>query len=92
METNKPRNDEKAHFDPRWQVREFAEAMEGVLQENDDKGGWWNCPIEYLRRRLKEELEEYFSSGDAKELLDTANFCMMLWDRDNTLKAIKEDK
>ena len=89
METNKPRNDEKVHFDPRWQVKAFAEAMEGVLQDNDDKGGWWNCPIEYLETRLLEEIEEWKQSRKSSffegtdELIDIANFCMMLWDRSN---------
>lgn len=43
-------------------------------------------PMErYLRIRLKEEFEEYYgcgsdeSIGDKEELLDIANFCMMLY-------------
>ena len=75
------------------QVTDFAKAMDEVLCENDHKGGWWNCDIQYLQARLVEETGEYFglvSRGSAithpsnryrKELIDIANFAMMLWDR-----------
>jgi len=71
----------------------FAKAMDKVLCENDYKGGWQDCDMEYLRARLVGELGEYFemvSRGSActhpserykKELIDVANFAMMLWDR-----------
>lgn len=61
-------------------VRDFAEEMEIVLKENDYKGGWQDCTIEYLEKRLKEEITEYFMSKDnkKKELIDISNFCMML--------------
>jgi len=76
--------------DARWQVRAFAEEMEIVLKRNDHKGGWRESPIQYLQSRLVEEMGEYFAliaEGKdkgltaQKELLDIANFCMMLWDR-----------
>ncbi len=76
--------------DARWQVRAFAEDMERVLKLNDNKGGWLGCDIKYLQARLVEEMGEYFrlvaqgceKGKDAqKELIDIANFCMMLWDR-----------
>lgn len=81
------------------QVIAFAKAMDKVLCENDYKGGWDNCGIEYLRARLNEELGEYFALAAEfyqdnhwiddshnfelmkKELIDIANFAMMLWDR-----------
>ncbi len=75
----------------RWQVRAFAEEMEAVLKKNDYKGGWSDCDIRYLQDRLVEEVGEYFAllsrgslpKGEElqKELLDIANFCMMIWDR-----------
>lgn len=54
------------------------------------------CTIKYLQCRLVEEMGEYFkliakananfpkaiyADQTKKELLDIANFCMMLWDR-----------
>lgn len=78
-------------------VLEFAKAMDDILTKNDYKGGWQDCDIEYLQARLVEEMGEYFRSvaicNDyyrtyakdkpivCKELLDIANFAMMLWDR-----------
>ena len=76
------------------QVIAFAKAMDDVLCNNDHKGGWQNCDINYLRFRLVEEMGEYFAwvNGDdgwkeekikqmKKELLDIANYALMLWDR-----------
>lgn len=69
-------------------VKRFANAMERVLLVNDYKGGWSedNCSIEYLEARLIEEVGEYFGdkANDAfefDELVDIANFAMMIWDR-----------
>jgi len=68
----------------------FAKDMDKILCENDHKGGWRDCPITYLRSRLVEEVGEYFAlvaNNEARgkeaqrELIDIANFCMMLWDR-----------
>ncbi len=77
--------------DARWQVRAFAEEMEQILRENDHKGGWQDCDVKYLQARLIEEVGEYFAlvakgsmargKSFQKELIDIANFCMMLWDR-----------
>jgi len=36
----------------------FAEKMETVLQENDYKGGWKDCNINWLFRRLVDEVFE----------------------------------
>jgi NTP pyrophosphatase (non-canonical NTP hydrolase) len=66
--------------------------MDEVLCKNDYKGGWGlkECSVEYLRARLVEEMGEYFrlvargiheTDPDKKELIDIANFAMMLWDR-----------
>ena len=73
------------------QVIAFAKAMDEVLCKNDYKGGWQDCDIEYLRHRLVEEMGEYFSLANCcdnvtpmqqqKELVDIANFAMMLWGR-----------
>lgn len=69
-------------------VKLFAEEMELVLQDNDWKGGWdeEDCSIEYLENRLIEEVGEYFgdkanNSYEPFELIDIANFAMMIWDR-----------
>ena len=70
---------------PRQIVEEFSEAMEEVLQMNDYKKGWGseNCSIPYLEGRLQDEVNEYFNADHLKpkELLDIANFAMMIWSR-----------
>lgn len=43
----------------RKEVSVFAEAMERKLQKNDDKGGWKNCEVEYLKNRMIEEVHEF---------------------------------
>lgn len=78
------------------QVIAFAKDMDEILVKNDYKGGWQDCDIQYLRARLVEEMDEYFAwcsrgspsalnSAEQKqmlrELVDIANFAMMLWDR-----------
>ncbi len=74
------------------QLPAFAKAMDEVLCKNDYKGGWGkeHCAEEYLRARLVEEMGEYFklvatedyhSKKAQRELIDIANFAMMLWDR-----------
>ena len=64
-------------------VRVFANAMELKLKVNDYKGGWQpeRCSIAYLKGRLKQEIHEYETSSDPRELLDIANFCMMIADK-----------
>jgi NTP pyrophosphatase (non-canonical NTP hydrolase) len=77
------------------QLLPFVKAMDEVLCKNDHKGGWQDCDIEYLRHRLMEEIGEYFACVEGadgwdeekkkqkqKELIDVANFCLMLWDRE----------
>lgn len=64
--------------------------MDDVLTKNDYKGGWGGCDEAHLRARLVEEVGEYFAlvavedgrgAHAKKELVDVANFCLMLWDR-----------
>ena len=64
-------------------LRKFAEEMERTLRENDYKDGWSvdMCPVDYLQGRMIEEAGEWFKTRDAKELVDIANFAMMIWDR-----------
>ena len=45
----------------------FAEIMERKLKENDHKGGWEDCTLGWLMRRLDEEREEV--DGAASNLL-----------------------
>jgi hypothetical protein len=40
------------------QVVAFAHLMESKLRENDHKGGWEHCDLDWLLKRLKEEAEE----------------------------------
>jgi hypothetical protein len=67
---------------------DFAIEMEAKLRKNDHKTGWRDLPIEALERFMKIEIQEYeaarefLSSAEAKnELVDIANFAMMLHDR-----------
>jgi len=71
----------------REEVHDFAEAMEKVLKENDDKEGWEECSNLYLVQRLVEETSELLKMMDAgelddmcKEAVDVANFAMMIFD------------
>lgn len=70
------------------EVAEFAAAMELKLRKNDHKTGWQQLPVEALRRLMMLEIEEYnvareFFGFDETmaELVDIANFAMMLRDR-----------
>lgn len=69
-------------------IEKFAEAMEKKLQQHDqDRGklGWIvdpSCTLEYLLGRLKDEIIEYEESEDHSEMIDIANFAMMIWDRE----------
>ena len=71
----------------REEVHDFAEAMEKVLKDNDDKEGWEECSNLYLVQRLVEETSELLKMMDAgelddmcKEAVDVANFAMMIFD------------
>lgn len=83
-------HDELVHLQPiRDDVKDFAVSMEIVLQQNDHKGGWHNCTLESLMIRIDEELQEVKDElaktprdwlAIQKELVDVANFCMMVHD------------
>ena len=66
----------------RREVQLFAEAMERKLRENDYKGGWKDCPEDYLMTRITDELEELEAKDSSilDEAADVANFLMMLCD------------
>lgn len=78
-------------IDQRLAVKKFAGAMELKLQRNDHKGGWGKglCTISYLRDRLIDELDEYIHTLDDTELVDIANFAMMLWNRQKDTQAFQ---
>lgn len=66
----------------------FACLMEQKLRKNDHKTGWRHLPVEALLRLMLLELEEFkvadefFCVEEAQhELVDVANFAMMLHDR-----------
>lgn len=73
---------------PREQVKWFADQMELKLKENDHKGDWDGCSIDYLIQRLYEEFTELFAiiHTNDKELIisecaDVSNFAMMIADK-----------
>ena len=67
---------------------EFAIAMETKLRANAHKGGWQNCTMAYLTRRLGQEAGELrraiARNAPSKEVVaeaaDVANFAMMIAD------------
>jgi len=63
----------------------FAEEMESKLVQNDYKGGWapQTCSIDFLEKKLLEEVLEYVKDRKKEELPDIANMAMMLWQRQN---------
>lgn len=107
MEIPKPPNGEKALELPepeglREPVRWFAELMEVKLRENDHKGGWQDCSLDWLVERLYEEAKELWVEIDrvepeadqiVREATDVANFAMMIADnaRRATSGEQKED-
>lgn len=76
----------------REEIKEFAEAMEEQLKENDWKGGWNRCSDLYIQERiitkfhkLHHELEEDI---DAEQTcVDLGNYVMMMY---NNIKVRKE--
>jgi hypothetical protein len=66
----------------------FAALMEAKLAKNDHKTDWKDLPVEALFRMLMIEIEEfklaheYLPINEAQnELVDVANFCLILHDR-----------
>lgn len=75
---------------PREELDWFVKHMEIKLKENDVKGGWDDCSLDYLMMRLEDEVFElkqeiFKTSVDSdkifSEAADVANFAMMIADR-----------
>ena len=69
-------------------LQRFANEMEIVLRQHDHKSTWRDKPVEALFRLLRLEVEEasvameFFSAAEARhEMIDIANFAMILFDR-----------
>ena len=91
-------NRERVYMELRDEVLNFAEAMEAKLKRNDHKTHWRKLPIEALRRLMMLELEEFnvarefFGAEEAmNELVDIANFAMMLRDRLKHVEPLRDD-
>lgn len=69
----------------------FADAMEVKLRKNDHKTSWLELPPEALFKLLMVEIEEFKVSYEymkfvgkeeaRAELVDVANYALILWDR-----------
>ena len=68
-------------------LRWFVVQMKLKLDMNQEEKGdsWVTCDIEFLEKKLREEIEEYHKGEgrmkSAHELVDIANVCMMLYHR-----------
>ena len=69
------------------EVDKFSQAMEEKLRENDYRGGWQHCDIDYLFMRMAEERQELRRAVRGKdpvkvlrEAADIANFALMIAD------------
>lgn len=69
-------------------LQQFAAAMEKKLLANDHKTAWRELPVEALFRQMKLEIGEFevamefLSVKEARgELVDVANFALIVWDR-----------
>lgn len=85
-----PSSDKPREVSVRKEVQWFSEQMETKLRENDHKGGWDECSIDWLYSRLQEESRELWRAVDrddfdaadiAREAADVANFAMMIADK-----------
>lgn len=66
----------------RKEIRDFAAQMEKVMQDHDAvKGDSWKCMhVDNLQNSLLNKVFEAQQSGaPAKEWVDVANFCMMIF-------------
>ena len=75
-------------------VRSFGYYMATVLDDNESKGGWNQCTIEYLLQKLDNNMDKVRSglrielgevinlsagiTAQRKTLVDVANYAMML--------------
>lgn len=66
----------------------FVDAMEAKLRKNEHKSNWREKPIDALFRLMMLEVEEFkvalefFAVEEARpELVDVANFALIVWDR-----------
>ena len=76
----------------RKEIKWFAEKMEKVLRENDDKAEWEKSSVKYLSYQLGENFHELqadmlgviYSSPLhlVKCCVDIANYCMMIADNE----------
>ena len=71
----------------RKEIKEFAEEMERVMQEHDAEKGdsWKKRPSYFLIKVLLGKVEEFhYTESNYKareEVVDIANYCMMLFHR-----------
>ena len=74
-------------MDTEYGFKEFIAEMKLKLDMNQTKKGdsWVTCDIEFLQGKLREEIHEYYDAEGsmigARELVDIANVCMMLFIR-----------
>ncbi|MHA1807002.1 MAG: hypothetical protein ACTSX2_05460 [Candidatus Thorarchaeota archaeon] len=68
-------------------LNNFMQEMKSKMRSKDAEYGdsWKICDIDFLRGRLNDEHIEWLDikgdAGEAEELVDIANLCMMLWIR-----------
>lgn len=70
----------------RFELVEFAEAMEAKLKKNDHKSNWKDQTLWCLVTRLMEEVIElyhaFLDGGDVPdEAVDVADFAMMIYNK-----------
>jgi hypothetical protein len=77
-------------------LQAFVDQMELKLRKNEHKKNWREKPVEALFKLLLLEVEEFkvahefFTVGESKsELVDIANFAMMVYDR---LSALDQER
>ena len=74
-------------MEPRKEVKAFAAMMEYKLKKNDHKGNFENTDVDFLLKRLKEEVDELEIAIKSEsyfevmlEAADVANFaCIIVW-------------
>ena len=72
-------------MEPRKEVKAFAAMMEYKLKKNDHKGNFENTDVDFLLKRLKEEVDELEIAIKSEsyfevmlEAADVANFACIL--------------